>query len=205
MDQPQTSPEDPGKDRDAEAAALIGERLRLARQERGLSLTALSEQTDVSVGAISNIERGASSPSIRTLLNITSALGISIGDLFEDVSLMASPGPGFVVRRRERRKLKFWRTGITKELLTNVDQVDIELFYLTIEPHGSTGDAYTHRGEEAGFVIEGELELTVDGETVLLRAGDAFGFRSTRPHSFSNSTGQLSRVLWINTGNHKEL
>lgn len=184
---------------------MIGDHLRLARQERGLSLAMLSEQTDVSVGAISNIERGASSPSIRTLLSITSALGISLGDLFGDVNARTKVNTAFVVRRQDRRKLKFWRTGITKELLTNVDQVDIELLYLTIEPYGSTGDAYTHRGEEAGLVLEGALELTVESETVLLNAGDAFGFCSNRAHSFANPTGQVARVLWINTGNHKEL
>ena len=196
---------DPENERETDAAALIGEQLRVARQHRGLSLSALSEQTDVSVGAISNVERGVSSPSLRTLLSITNALGISIGDLFGNAANFPERSTSFATRRNERRKLKFWRTGIMKELLTDIDQVDIELFYLTIEPHGSTGDAYTHRGEEAGFVIEGELELTVDSETVVLQAGDAFGFRSDRPHSFSNPTDQVARVLWVNSGNHKEL
>ena len=201
----QTESTVPGTGKGAEAEAQIGEQLRLARQARGLSLAALSEQTDVSVGAISNIERGTSSPSLRTLLSITGALEISIGDLFGDSTAPEQPSHAFLVRKGERRKLKFWRTGITKELLTNVDQVDIELLYLTIEPFGSTGDSYTHRGEEAGFVIEGELELTVESETVRLQAGDAFGFRSDRPHSFRNPSNKVARVLWINTGNHKEL
>lgn len=194
-----------GSEREIEAAAQIGNQLRLARQAQGLSLAALSDQTDVSIGAISNLERGASSPSLRTLLSITNALGVSIGDLFGDGSAPAPPSHSFLVRKGERRKLKFWRTGITKELLTNVDQVDIELLFLTIEPSGSTGESYTHRGEEAGFLIEGELELTVDQETVRLQAGDAFGFRSDRPHSFRNPVDRVARVLWINTGNHKEL
>ncbi|WP_371038654.1 helix-turn-helix domain-containing protein [Rhodosalinus sp. FB01] len=184
---------------------MIGAQLRRARQGAGLSLAALSEVTDVSIGAISNIERGTSSPSIRTLRSLTNALGISIGDLFGEGGEPSRPSPEFVVRRDDRRRLRFWRTGISKELLTRVEQTNIELFYLTIEPYGSTGDAYTHRGEEAGFVIEGLLELTVDSETVVLREGDAFGFRSDRPHSFSNPAGQWARVLWVNTGNEKEL
>ena len=205
MPRPQEPAPDPGNEREIDGAALIGEQLRVARQGRGLSLSALSEQTDVSVGAISNIERGVSSPSVRTLLSITNALGVSIGDLFGNAASLLKRPNSFAVRKSERRKLKFWRTGITKELLTNVDQIDLELLYLTIEPHGSTGDAYTHRGEEAGLVMEGELELTVDSETLVLRSGDAFGFRSDRPHSFSNPTDQVARVLWVNSGNHKEL
>jgi len=193
------------KVRETEAAAQIGDQLRLARQALGLSLAALSEQTEVSVGAISNIERGASSPSLRTLLSITGVLGISIGDLFGGSEDALPHRDSFLVRKEARRKLKFWRTGITKELLTNVSQVDIELLFLTIEPFGSTGESYTHRGEEAGFVIEGDLELTVELETARLKAGDAFGFRSDRPHSFRNPTDRVAQVLWINTGNHKEL
>ena len=207
--QPAADDPDPGRDGAAtprgNASALIGEQVRRARQDKGLSLSALSEMADVSLGAISNLERGASSPSIRTLLSVTGALGISLGDLFSSIDDVASSRRAFVVRRFERPKLSFWRTGIAKELLTNLGQVEIELFMLTIEPGGSTGEAYTHRGQEAGFVLEGELRLTVESETVVLQAGDSFGFRSHRPHSFSNPTDSPARVLWINTGNHKEV
>lgn len=191
---------------DDEAAAVIGARLRALRLTQGLTVAALSERTGVSAGAISHIERGTTSPSIRTLMNITNTLGVSFGDLFADVGQPGAASLDFVIRKQARKHLRFWRTGISKELLTDVTQIDIEVLMLTIEPGGDTGEAYIHRGEEAGVLLEGELRLTVDGETALLREGDSFGFASDRPHSFRNpSAHRPARVLWINTGNHKEL
>ena len=49
---------------------------------------------------------------------------------------------------------------------------------------------YTHDGEEAGLVLEGEMTLTVDTETWTLKQGDSFRFASRRPHRFSNPRGR---------------
>nr|WP_256365667.1 cupin domain-containing protein [Thioclava sp. JE_KL1] len=61
------------------------------------------------------------------------------------------------------------------------------MLYETYEPGADTGaEAYAHEGEEGGFVIEGELLLTVGETTELLRAGDAYLFDSRLPHRFRN-------------------
>ena len=69
-----------------------------------------------------------------------------------------------------------------------------------LEPGGSTGDElYTHDGEEAGLVLEGEMILTVDAETWTLQRGDSFRFASRRPHRFSNPDNHAKAVvLWVN-------
>lgn len=189
----------------ADEDASIGARLRKERKAQNLSLATLSQMTGVSIGGLSQIERGANSPSIRTLRSIVDALDLSIGDLFSDNRATESLAVDFVVRSKDRQPLSFWRTGIRKELLTNISLVDIELLLVSIDPEGGTGDSYTHRGEEAGIVLEGRLELTVEDQVVLLDVGDAFGFKSVRPHSFRNGGKDPCKVLWINTGNHKEV
>jgi transcriptional regulator with XRE-family HTH domain/quercetin dioxygenase-like cupin family protein len=60
----------------------IGQRLREARVERGLSVRGLARVLDVSPSLISQIEIGRSSPSVSTLYAITTALEISIEDVF---------------------------------------------------------------------------------------------------------------------------
>jgi len=58
-----------------------------------------------------------------------------------------------------------------------------------LEPGASTGDdPYTHEGADAGYVFEGKVELTVDGETWLLEPGDSYTFPATLPHRFYNPT-----------------
>ena len=46
--------------------------------------------------------------------------------------------------------------------------------------------------------LEGEFELTVDGTTYSLKAGDSFFFRSELPHSYRNPGAIEARVLWVN-------
>jgi len=54
-----------------------------------------------------------------------------------------------------------------------------------------------HAGTEFGYLIEGELELTVGFDVVTLRAGDAIGFDSAMPHLLSNRTDELARGIWF--------
>jgi uncharacterized cupin superfamily protein len=55
-----------------------------------------------------------------------------------------------------------------------------------------------HEGEEAGIVLEGGLELVVDGRRHVLGEGDTFRFASGRPHRFANAGSRLAKILWVN-------
>src|SRR5919197_4327113 len=61
----------------------LGERIRQERISRGVSLRALAAEVGVSASMISQIENGKSQPSVSTLYAITSALGISIQEVFD--------------------------------------------------------------------------------------------------------------------------
>ena len=68
-----------------------------------------------------------------------------------------------------------------------------------IQPGGHTDGMYRHEGEDLGYVLEGELELFLEGNTYHLEAGDSFLFRSERSHSYRNPGKIETRVIWINT------
>jgi uncharacterized cupin superfamily protein len=68
-----------------------------------------------------------------------------------------------------------------------------------IEPQASSDEQISHVGEELGYVIEGELELTLGDTVYMLQPGDSFYFPSTLPHSYRNPGKRVTRVLWINT------
>lgn len=160
---------------------------------------------NVSIGYLSQIERGLSSPSLRVLVKLAETLGAPIASLFTPTGDSAFAGtPPVVTRAQERSELFVWRSGVTKQLLTPAGDGGLSVFLVELAPHADSGEElYTHAGEEAGFVLEGQLSLTVEGEIWRLSRGDSFRFRSSRPHRFANPTRKSARVLWINADPQK--
>jgi DNA-binding NtrC family response regulator len=64
---------------------LLGARIRSLRKERALTLRQLANKTALSVSLISQIELGKSAASVATLRKLSTALGVSLAGLFEDV------------------------------------------------------------------------------------------------------------------------
>ncbi|MDD1532350.1 transcriptional regulator [Bradyrhizobium sp. WBOS08] len=190
-----TKPAEPAMD------VAVGRRIRDLRRVRQFSLETVAARTSLSIGFLSQIERGLSSPSLRVLATLADVLGVGMAALF-GASPSADGGSDQVVTRGlQRPELKLWRTGVSKQLLSPASaDSKLNLFLVHLEPGGSTGDElYTHDGEEAGLVLEGEMLLTVDSETWSLKRGDSFRFASRRPHRFSNPANDAkSVVLWVN-------
>lgn len=70
------------------AGNSLGEKLRMVREEQGLSQAELAKQTGVSPGLIWQIEHGKAQPSIATLERIAHALGTSVSYmLMEDEAI----------------------------------------------------------------------------------------------------------------------
>ena len=179
----------------------VGQRIRDLRRSRKLSLETIAARTDLSIGFLSQIERGLSSPSLRVLATIADVLGIGIAGLFGAKDAAGNGSEAIVTREPQRAELNLWRTGISKQLLSpSGSDGRLNLFLVHMEPDGSTGDElYTHDGEEAGLVLEGEMKLTVDAESWTLKTGDSFRFASRRPHRFSNPSDKAKAVvLWVN-------
>lgn len=189
-----TPPRGNGKETDAR----IGARIRKLRHDRSMSLHALAARTALSIGFISQIERGISSPSLSALTSLADALDVSLSNLFEPARGDGSPGE-VVVRTARRGKLTAWRSGIYKQLLTADTPSRFSFFLMSMEPGASSGpDRYSHQGEEAGLVIQGRLVLTVDDRTWTLSRGDSFHFASDRPHRFENASRGTTVVAMLN-------
>jgi transcriptional regulator with XRE-family HTH domain len=177
----------------------VGRRIRELRRARGISLETVGAQTGLSIGFLSQVERGLSSPSLRVLTAIADALSVSLGALFGPVRATAGDST-VVVRGAARPELSLWRSGIAKQLLTPAsDASGLNVYLVRLAPRGSTGEEfYVHQGEEAGLVLEGAMSLTVEGETYHLEAGDSFRFNSTTPHRFHNPLDDEAVVVWVN-------
>lgn len=174
----------------------LGEKIRLLRKSRRVTLKDLAEGTSLSIGYLSQVERNLSSPSVNVLRDIAIALGVNISWFFEAPEQSPAGEERFIVRKNNRRRLRF-RSGITDSLLTPNLNGQIELLLSRFEPGASSGEEpYTHNGEEAGVVMAGQLELWIDGECFLLQEGDSFNFPSSAPHRYRNPGKIESVVIW---------
>ena len=174
----------------------IGRRIRALRLQRGRSLAELAQSTGISIGALSQIERGLTSLKVKTLWPLAGALGIEPHALIDDTSTVARDL--YVVRRNERRGVPVWSEGISKELLSPSGAALTGLC-VKVEPGGGTAAPYAHPGQEFGLVVAGELDLEIGGVTSRLKAGDSFAFKSTLPHSFRNPGVARCEIVWVNT------
>ena len=177
---------------------LVGREIRSLRKARSLTLAGLAGASGLSIGYLSLLERDRATPSIKALHAVSRALGVTISWFFE-----ANEAPeaerDLVVRRGRRRRLDY-SAGLVDELLSPNLAGALELLSCRFPPGASSGDEpYTHQGEEAGVVIRGRLELWVDGRTVMLEAGDSFGFQSALPHRYRNPGPDETEVIWAIT------
>lgn len=178
----------------------LGPMIRELRKRRRLTLAGLALTTGLSVGHLSQVERGISTPTIRQLHNIAGAMGVTIGWFFHGEKTATELDGGIVVRADRRRRMAMGDVGIVDELLVPNLNGALELLSCTLEPGSSSGpEPYTHDGEEAGLVLSGRMELIVDDRSYVLGTGDSFAFKSTRPHRYGNCGTVPLTVVWAIT------
>lgn len=174
----------------------IGARLRELRKDRGLSIQELADKVSLSIGMISQIERGLSTPSLRSLRLLAEALDVPVSWFFASSKRHAASR--HIVRKADRRRLRVPDVGVVQELLSPNAASKIEIYEVTLEAGGSSGPgAYTHEGEKFGLVIEGQMQLLIDNDVHTLECGDSFHFSSKQPHRFENAGSGITRFIWV--------
>lgn len=171
----------------------VGARLRSLRLARRLTLRETAVRASLSESFLSQLERGQSGATIQSLQRIAAALGVDVSDVFAS----ADSGRPRVVRR-EARHLVAWGTLGRKALLTPKPFEFLEVVAAEFEPGGSTGElAYTHGdSEELCVVVEGTVEVELDGELTVLNEGDSIHYRSSTPHRIVNPGPGRAEVLY---------
>lgn len=177
-----------------EGAVDVGERLRAIRQLRRRTLKEIADRAGLSESFLSQVERGRTSASISSLQRIAGALGVDVSDVFSfnDVDRPR------VVSRAARPAISFGTLG-RKALLTPKPFHSVEVVAAEFDAGGSTGEEpYAHGdSEEVFFVVSGEVELYLGGETFALEAGDSAQYRSSTPHRVRNRGSARAEVLFI--------
>lgn len=188
------------EDTASQALPPIGTRLNHARLLRRLRLEDVAEAAGCSASMVSKIENNKVSPSLTTLHKLCTALQMSVSTLFS-----AAGGADQIVLRPHERPLVGnmeapHQRGAKAEILApHAEGRLLEGLLVILEPGAGSEGNLQHRGEEIGYVLEGVLDLTVDGRHHRLNPGDSFCFSSETPHSYSDPGRHTTKVVWVNT------
>jgi transcriptional regulator with XRE-family HTH domain len=171
----------------------IGAQLRAARLAARKSMAEVAEQSGLTKGFVSKLERDLANVSVASLIRLCEALGVSVGSLFE-----ASRGE--VVRHGAYPPINFGGSGVREYLLTPAGEKRMQAILSDIEPGGGSGDEpYSLPADvEFVFIVSGRLQLAVAGEHITLEQGDAFTFPPSTQHAFlvPPAAGR-AQVLWV--------
>jgi transcriptional regulator with XRE-family HTH domain len=175
----------------------IGERLRHLRADRKLTILELAAKAGVSAGIISQIERGNSNPSMKTLQRLRTALGVNLWEFLDPNSGVASDDTPFVRRADQRPRIVASRTGLVKELLSPRNDDNLRFMIITMAPGSISEDVLIGTGHKGGLVLSGSVVLTVGDSTTELGAGDSFQFKSNVAHGIANRSAEEATLIWI--------
>jgi transcriptional regulator with XRE-family HTH domain len=184
--------QDPAPERlddDQRVAAWI----RAYRLRRNLTLAQLSELSGISIGHLSRLENGTRTPTVRLLLQLARALGVSVGEL---VGENPEQSALYVSRSADRRTIEADDTSL--QSLSDPALRSLQAVELNLLP-GRVGEPATHTGEEWIYVLSGAIEVDVNGGTCSLSADDAVHFRADVPHALRNPHDEGATVLIVNS------
>jgi transcriptional regulator with XRE-family HTH domain len=182
-----------------EASATLGDRFRLARESRGLTLKDICNRTGISLYALKRVESNEFTPPLGQLIKLGKALDMKMG-------YFISPGvdrPVVVVRSDERRPVSRYgekqsaQYGYYYESLASQKANRVmEPFIVTLVP-SKKEELSTHDGQEFLFVLSGKMKVRVGVQEEILEAGDAVYYDSNKPHYVGTVGKKKTTILAV--------
>jgi len=174
----------------------LGERLRLRRKELKLSMKEVAVSSGLSIGFISQVERGLTSPSLTSLTAIANFLRSDVTNFLSQPKSKSS-----ITRNEERDVYTINKNGLQYERLSDSFPGHTLNSVIIHEMPGHKTESISHEGEEFFFILEGAITIYIDGVVNILEAGDSLHFDSSRSHSAWNHTNKVTSVLHVCTMN----
>jgi transcriptional regulator with XRE-family HTH domain len=178
----------------------LGSKLRHLRKKKHLTLKQLGDLTGCSESMLSKCERGHVVPSLDLISRVAMQLGTSVAELFSDIQERSC----VVYKDGERPALELGTASlrghtILERLIPYTQGRQLNANLHVVPPGGGSAGTLSHIGEEVGFVIEGYIEIEVDGAAHLIGPGGSFFFRSELPHRYRNIGQTTARIVWVNS------
>jgi transcriptional regulator with XRE-family HTH domain len=184
----------------------IGGRIKALRLSKGLDQRTLAGRSGLRRSYISLIENGKKTAAVSTLALIADALGVGVGELFENSENFRSPKIAVTRNIEAQPSGKKTSFGYTYKPLCSEKRNRItDPFVVRLEPKSKQRYGFVHRGEEFLYVLRGLLKLSYDGEIIILEEGDAAYFESSVPHKLEVNGTETAYVISVNTTGGKSL
>lgn len=181
----------------------IGSKIKETRTQKNLTLKQLSEKTGLSIGFLSQVERGISNIAIDTLQDVANALEVDI------LTFIKSSSPTNVennVIKNYEKECSIINPSLHSYILTkNIGNLPFLPREYHIMPSSGYEDheveTYNHIGNEWIYVLEGILTINVDDNQYDLYPGDSITVDSTVNHNWFNRTNKITKIIAINMPN----
>ncbi|MEO0358254.1 MAG: helix-turn-helix domain-containing protein [Pseudomonadota bacterium] len=163
----------------------IGREVRAHRKQKGITVAELSLQTDLSIGMLSKIENGNTSPSLTTLQTLANALSVPLTSFFRQYeerreAVHTKAGEGVEIEREGTRAGHQY--NLLGHIGSNSSGVIVEPYLITLTEQSDTFEAFQHSGIETIYMLEGEVDYRHGNTVYSLRPGDTLFFDADAPH-----------------------
>ncbi len=169
----------------------IATRLQKVRQMHGFSQRELAKRAGVTNSSVSMIEQGRVSPSISSLEKLLKSIPMTLRDFF---SFDPYSNAQYFYRQHEIEQEH--QQGIEHFRLSEIDNKNKVLSYSVYKPHSSSGESLLIADTDiAGFVVQGELEVTINNQVESLHSGDGFRITILSPYRFKNTSSESATIV----------
>ena len=163
----------------------IGREIRAFRKSQNITVSELSDKTGLSIGMLSKIENGNTSPSLTTLQTLADALNVSMTSFFrgfeEDrIAVHTKSGEGVQLEREGTRANHQY--NILGHIGANSSQVIVEPYLITLSEESDIFPTFQHAGIETIYMLEGVVDYRHGNEIYTLEPGDTLFFDADSPH-----------------------
>ena len=178
----------------------VAERVKRAREQRGLSLLDISRRTGLDTSLLSEIEEGQSAPPLGTIIKLAKALEMKMGYFISGDELK----PFTIVRRGDRKVVSRYDVKRDKHYGYGYESLapykknrHMEPFLVTLQPAITEEERSAHDGQEFIFVLNGRMEVRLAEEIHVLEPGDSIYYDSTVPHLVKCHGQETTRILAV--------
>lgn len=177
----------------------IGEKIKYLRKTNKLTLKEVSDQTDLSISFLSQVERMKSSLTLESLKKISEVLHVNPSYFFFDEENKRSES--VIVRGVEDELDLTVNQFLYKDLSGNSSNLNFSPMLVVLNPGENKGKPLTHSGNEFLYILEGHLTVLVDNVEHFLSAQDSIIIDSNASHYWLNHTDKPVKFLCVSSEN----